>query len=367
MIHFLSRVRVSLYIVSLSISASSAIAWEKHQLIMPWVLNTLPESEKATLELILHVPSEEAQGNIYQDLVQKLVLNSEARALPPLKSGISVKDLFLAETVDEPDFGMDQNLPENADPLGERKFMGGTKGTTSQGFRHMYFGGWKLSHPITTFQIPVKAMGQSPFRVEMLMNASLELKKKGEIGWSLRVLGWAMHYIQDLAQPFHSVQIPHFEMVPWGVLMAWPPQKGFAQLVSETTRTISNYHFAFEGYTKLLLGEADSFSSCMRENILKIRNDEKNQMTPFEISHHVIARSIEFGPEIGRGNMTLFGRELLEKDRNLPLHQGEPNYHELVTRTEFAERRRALENPTCKALANAVWASQALLSYWKKF
>ena len=356
-----------LSVVSLFV-CTSAFAWEKHQLLMPWVVKTLPESEKTALEIQLKTPEKKAQKIIYEELVQKLALNSAARVLSPLSLGVTLRSLLLAETVDEPDFGMDQELPESADPLGERKFMGGTTGTTSQGFRHMYFGGWQLAHPVTTFQIPTKAIGQSPTRVEKIMQASLELKKRSETAWSLRVLGWAMHYVQDLAQPFHSVQMPHLAMVPWGALLQWPPQKGFAALVHETTRTISNYHFAFEGYTKLRVSEGDvgPFSICIVENVKAIREQESKPLTPIEIAHHVAERSIELGPEIGRGNMTLFGRELLEKSHNLPLHQGEPDYAALASRAEFAERRQALEKPTCKALANAVWASQALLTFWGK-
>lgn len=333
---------------------------------MPWVLKTIPE--KSGLDSPLKPTNESTQKKNYTELVEKLELNPNARKLPLLKAGVTTKDILLAETVDEPDFGMDQDLPESADILGERKFMGGTTGTTSQGFRHMYFAGWKLSHPIATFQIPTQAIGQSPLRVEKIMQASLELKKKGETAWSLRVLGWAMHYVQDLAQPFHSVQIPNLAMVPWGVLIAWPPQKGFAALVNETTRTISNYHFAFEGYTKLRLreGETGPFSSCLIENVKALHQMERVPLTPIEIAHHVVSRSVALGSEIGRGNMTLFGKELLEKDRNLPLHQGEPNYQDLATRTDYAVRRAALEMPTCQALANAIWASQALLSYWRE-
>lgn len=354
--------KIATLLISILFISSTAFAWDEHQLLMPWVLKTLPVSY--ALDVPLKGSSEATQKKIYRELVLKLELNPEARALPPLKSGVTAKAILLAETVDEPDFGMDQNLTESADPQGERKFMGGTRGTTSQGFRHMYFGGWKLSHPMTTFQIPTNAIGQSPARVEKLVRAALDLKERGEMAWSLRVLGWAMHYVQDLAQPFHSVQIPHLAMVPWAVLATWPPQKGFAELVSETTRTISNYHFAFEGYTKLRLGEGNAFSVCLPENVQAIHAKEKIALTPLEIAHHVIERSVDLARDMGRGNMTLFGRELLEKDRNLPLHQGEPDYKALAAQPELAEKRIALENPTCRALANAVWASQALLMHW---
>jgi len=49
-----------------------------------------------------------------------------------------------------------------------QEWMGGETGPTSQGFRHMFFGGVDWQHPIQTFQIPFHSIGQAPERFEIL-------------------------------------------------------------------------------------------------------------------------------------------------------------------------------------------------------
>lgn len=273
---------------------------------------------------------------------------------------------------------MDQDLPyppENYDPLGFQKWMGGSKGPTSQGFRHMYFGGWQLWHPIHTFQIPFHAMGLAPERASLMAYKARELVHSGDpirMVWGFRVLGWAIHYVQDLTQPFHSTQIPSTRMVPWYALLKWPPQKGFDELVHETTRTMSNYHYAYEQYTllrvKALGEEIPPYAECLEkpDGFAPLQNDvhiDSLGKDPAFLAERVARSSVQLAPHIGKAVVGFFGPGLKDHGVDLPRKIGMPNYSEMVLRPDLVEPREELRQVTCQALANASFATHTLI-HW---
>ena len=265
--------------------------------------------------------------------------------------------------VGDPDNGMDANLDDSWDPLDERKWMGGTKGPTSAGFRHMYFGGWQLAHPIATFQIPPKAIGQAPERVaetaaeaKRLLHAALNEESRAD---GFKKLGWSFHYAQDLAQPFHSVQILTPRMIPWKELLAWPPKRGFEKLVREATRTVSNYHWAYEGYVRHRLGMTESgvLQKCVAQSKVYANVDLEEVQSPKELAHAVSRASVRLGPKLGGAVIEFFGKDLMSADYDLPNGKGHVDYAALATRAELTEHRAKLEQVTCAALANAAQAT----------
>ncbi|OFZ21074.1 MAG: hypothetical protein A2X94_07010 [Bdellovibrionales bacterium GWB1_55_8] len=276
--------------------------------------------------------------------ISRMQLNAQERA-------------SFAAFADEPDKGMDQNLDASFDPLNERRWMGGTTGSTSQGFRHMYFGGWRVSQPLTTFQVPTQAIGQAPNRVLETARDARKLLGEGNRAEGLRRLAWSGHYLQDLAQPFHSVQIVHWRMVPWGAIGAWPPAKGFENLVKETTRTISNYHWAYEGYVLYHLKEG-AFDSCLNDPAMITIQAPATALSspdyPRELALAVADASVELAPELGRAEMEKYGTRLKESEIDLAHDKGN---------VEYTPRSAALDQVTCKALANAARATELLVEW----
>lgn len=317
-------------------------------------------------------PTATSDPPILNQLIADLKLNPRTQLPPWVEGGcdpaatLSPREVLAGTATDEPDMGMDQNLDESADPLNERKFMGGLEGVTSQGFRHMYFGGWKLTFPIRTFQIPTHPIGQAAERTQAIAVKARELLQNGQPLWGYRLLGWAMHFVQDLAQPFHSVQIPHLGMVPWATLWSWPPEKAFGELVKQTTRTISNYHFAYEGYVlhQIKLGEESPFAECVsnaREHS-KLQFDPSHQ-SPRELALQVSKGSIRIAPEMGRGVIGLFGNRLKKPQYDLPKNQGTVRYADLAIDPTLDKERKRLHRVTCEALANGAMASRYLLDW----
>jgi len=128
---------------------------------------------------------------------------------------------ILTDFSDEPDWEMDQNL----DLSWMQVFHG-----ESQGYRHMYY-------PGLTFHLPMGfyPQGKTPERVEHFYQLSKEAFKKNDTYWGFRFLARAMHYVQDMAQPYHSRQLY------WRFIDLTDPYYG-------TVQTIKNYHFAYESY-----------------------------------------------------------------------------------------------------------------------
>lgn len=370
----------------------SAQAWDKHRSLMPTVLGTIPggSAEEALLNRPLKAPCPDTDRAMYHRLATELQLNPSPKdgVLPTSaeacarKQPITGKEILLGFAVDEPDFGMDQDLPfppESYDPQGFQKWMGGTQGPTSQGFRHMYFGGWQLWHPINTFQIPTGPLGVAPDRASLMARKARELIHTDDperVAWGFRVLGWALHYVQDLTQPFHSTQIPSPEMVPWYVALQWPPKQGFEELVRETTRTISNYHFAYESFTWLRItaqtSERSPYLECLDQpdSLAPLRKDPRLESSlnelgrePLLLATRTARSSVQLAPRMGRAVVGFFGPRLKERGVDLPRNQGMPDYADMLLRPDLVEKREELKDATCGALANASWASRAMIAW----
>jgi len=166
--------------------SSSAHAWYDHTVVMQWVQPRLEAEAPIPFSWNGPIPNEGSPENRYVEIASLLLLQKAAK-LESAKAKTYSELLRLS--VEDPDHGIDRDLPDSADPNDDRKFMGGTKGASSQGFRHMYWPGWDLKRPITTFQYPPHALGQSPDRIELLANEARERLRKGDTVWGLRTLG----------------------------------------------------------------------------------------------------------------------------------------------------------------------------------
>lgn len=358
---------------SLGIAASfgglCAHAWEEHRLLMPGVVASLPAGTRSQN---LSVPAAEESARVWRRLKGELNLNERA-ALPVLAfaagSSITIEQLLLSPAVDEPDLGMDQDLPDAWDPLEERTWMGGRSGSTSQGFRHMFFGGWKLTRPLASFQLPLRAIGRAPARVQLLLETARKLAREGHAFWAWRVRAWAIHFIQDLAQPFHSTQVPHLGLVPWYHLAHWPLTESFKTFVPETTRVLGNYHL---GYERVIRAE------LLRDGVMGHEwkacwtppRDAWSDGTEHPISAGAegmalalaVARdSSEIAWELGSALDDLFGPAIRRQGVSVAQNGKDLDVDTLLRDPSTLAARRRIETLTCRALGRAAVASRALL------
>ncbi len=348
-----------------------AHAWYKHVHLMPWAFAALPAELRDRLAMEKHkAPCPPEDERRYAELAKKLELNPVLpKPLPPTAAEhcvkgtqVSLAEIVTGPFVDDPDAGMDKDLPDHLDPNGDRKWMGGITGTGSQGFRHQFFGGVKLSAPLSSLQYPFRPLGVARERAQAVAEEAKRMIQAGDAVWGTRVLMWALHYIQDLAQPFHADQIPSFRMLPWGKLFSWPPGEAWRSLVDGSTHSITNYHWAYEGYvlTRLEEGKDSPFADCLAKPGIERQIEA---VAPFDIADQVAEASTRIAPEVGGGNVTFFGAHLKNEETNLPKFIGTPDYKSIAIRPELARERRALEDPTCVALMHASWGTRRLVEW----
>jgi hypothetical protein len=329
---------------------STAEAWDRHESLMPVFLDSyFPKLIQKNPELHFVKNDPLSDPVKLRSLTQEYGLNPQAR-YPSLSPELDLYHI-LAKAVDDPDQGMDQDLADALDPHQYRTYMGGKTGPTSQGFRHMLFGGLKVYAPLKTFQFPTGKMGEAQDRFIKFARLSRTLwNQKDPVSklWSLRTTSWALHYLQDLTQPFHALQVPSLKMVPWTSL--------FSQLVPETTRTIANYHWAYEGYILWLLeNHPERLKQCQPLTLTLSAEPEL-------LIQDVLKFTMEQGDTFGKQVIDLFGTDLKDKRVDLAHHQGNIIYQKISEKKEALP----LEKLTCESLDVANRAGYLLFQWVQK-
>lgn len=151
------------------------------------------------------------------------------------------------------DDGRDQDLfvrdaQGNPQPMfPDQKWFGAYQNPNSQAFRHIEKPPFSLRHPIATFGIPFRSIGEASQRTEIYFRLSQLAFALGEDYWGWRFLAGGLHYLQDLHQPYHAGQLtPTLMNHGLRVLLSWGwGEKGF---MGSFAHVISNSHRFFEDY-----------------------------------------------------------------------------------------------------------------------
>lgn len=181
-------------------------------------------------------------------------------ANPPLEGVSSGENLspleIISSATDEPDYGMDIHLWENnpsevakvygfgEQPYGSTVFPIGSQAPFHMGF---YFESWVLNHAA-----PFLQHGFPEYRIHLYLSLSRYAFKTGHMYWGYRFLGWALHYIQDLTQPYHTAVAPNTSTLRLLYVNA-QDMIGFHQAQLDILQLISNRHFSLENYVYYLL------------------------------------------------------------------------------------------------------------------
>lgn len=243
-----------------------AFAWSEHHLISHSALINHPNAQKKVKVTLLEDLLKETSHKNLAGLIKflKIKKNYTFDFRMQEKPGTEIELIkIVSHYSDEPDWGMDTELftPEQYPELwkSEYSMMGGTKGTPSQSFRHMYWPAFSTKSPLATFKLPInqitKVMGEANVRAKLFFSLAKEAKAKGHPYWAARFLGNAFHFVEDVTNPFHSTQ------TPTKIFMFMPFLKskygdGLKRYVFQVQNIITYYHFAFEDYV----------ASTMRKN-----------------------------------------------------------------------------------------------------
>lgn len=333
--------------------SGTAQAWDQHRQIMLLVTDSAPALHRPYLSQPVKLPTPAEEKAMIAKLANALVINgskvpvfTESAAAKSAK--LTVRDLIQSDFIDEPDFGMDQDLPDSTDPKNDRGWMGGSKGPTSQGYRHMFFPGIEWLSPIASLQIPFHSIGQAPERFEKLRAISLDFFKAGDIFWGVRTLMWSMHFAQDLTQPFHVTQVPYIRMIPWGDL--------FSGFVAKSTHAMANYHYAYEGLALEYIKNAriSQFNQCF---------DLIDQRPNFSVKS-VVENTRLVASDLGKALYDLFGDRMKDAELDLPASKGSIDYYALLNQKENVmppkEERAELTDGQIKNIENQIERVEAL-------
>jgi hypothetical protein len=185
--------------------------------------------------------------------------NSQLRFVE-IKAGDKVAPLHvLASATDEPDYGLDINLWEDSPsdwgktygfgalPFGNPALYFSTQAPFHMGFFHedrvIY-----LAAPFVKKTFPM-------MRVQQYTSLAALAFKTGHPYWGWRFTGLALHYLQDLTQPYHASLSPgngSLKLIGINALA----MAGFPRLKEEMIVLLSNRHLALEKYQNQLIFSA---------------------------------------------------------------------------------------------------------------
>ncbi len=289
--------------------SAQAQAWSRHDLITQAALNSLPVTLKnrplrvTSLDQLIHDLGFESLDALKKNLKIAPSLTFPFK-IPQAQERVGKTVLWakvLSTYADEPDWGMDQELfdpyPELWGP--ELSMMGGKTGAPSQAFRHMFWP-FQFRSFVTGMKLPLskffKSMGHAPDRAELWLLWSRRAAKKGHPYWATRFLANALHYLEDVTQPFHTAQTPSkwFLMLPAFRFREWSTA---SEWVVKVTRIITYYHFAYEDGIGKILDAGDPLSQpTIRMSLIQSLQGGKAKalrQDPDEIQSRVIALAEE--------------------------------------------------------------------------
>jgi hypothetical protein len=149
---------------------------------------------------------------------------------------------------DEPDWGFDHALfvahPEYG--YGEIPY-GKPSGESSKAAFHMLFAHENF---LLTTLAPEVTEGMVVERMELFVRLSRLAFATEHPYWGYRFAAWAIHYAQDLSQPYHSTAVPHATL---GYYFSFAVSSDKEAFKSEATTIAGNRHFLYEDFVAFSL------------------------------------------------------------------------------------------------------------------
>ena len=342
-----------------------ALGWGRHDLLTTFAIEEVAWLKQwKAIEVTSFqefLPKAFARNYKDSDFLRQYQLNPSTKMIfkHNEKKGEKVSAAWiLIHYTDEPDWGMDQNL----DISPNQKFMGGTKGPTSQAFRHLYWKKWTARAPWRTFHIPPREMGEALKRAQSFYDLAQTAFEVGKPYWAFRFLAWSLHYIQDLGQPFHSSQLLTPKFIDWNSIF------NFEILIKRTTQIISNYHFMYEDYVVFRIEE--EFKNKFKNHFISALKGTTfmNSSSAYLIARHSADDSNRLSYSIGEASYTFFGEQFLDSSidvPNSPKGKFPLSPYEKSSKLSQKEKTLFLKN-TAKSLQKTAFYTRSLLELAKE-
>lgn len=179
---------------------------------------------------------------------------------PPLEAvtpGTLVSPLEVISTAsEEPDYGMDVNLWEdNGSAFGQlyrwgpQPFGNKTVAFSTQSPFHI---GFYYENAVLFTGAPVLKRTYPEYRIHLYLTLARYAFKTAHPYWGYRFLGWAIHYAQDLTQPYHSTVAPNINTSTL-IYASFLDNLGSHTAKQNIIQLVTNRHFTLENYEYYLL------------------------------------------------------------------------------------------------------------------
>jgi len=157
----------------------------------------------------------------------------------------------LASAADEPDYGHDINLFSDnpgevaalygfgPQPFGDARFQYSSQAPFHMGFFH--------ESPVVYAAAEFLERSWSDWRAYQYMGLARLAFATGHSYWGYRFLGWGLHHVQDLTQPYHAKPLPGVEL-PSLLLLEGKALAGFAEDKQASIERVATRHMEVEKY-----------------------------------------------------------------------------------------------------------------------
>ncbi|MDH4448964.1 MAG: hypothetical protein QE265_00020 [Rhodoferax sp.] len=209
--------------------------------------------------------------------------SNASQKFQPLKAGDMVAPLaVVASASDEPDYGLDIHLFEDSPSewgkmygLGTLPFGNPLLPYSSQAPFHM---GFMHESKVLYAAAPFIKRTFPLLRVYQYSTLASLAFRTGHPYWGWRFTGLALHYVQDLTQPYHAALSPGEPTLKLLAINAMA-MAGFSGLKNNMVTLLSNRHLALEKYqNELLLNSAVAKQDTVLDHAL--RNVDKDANYP---------------------------------------------------------------------------------------
>lgn len=256
---------------------------------------------------------------------------TEVYSFTELKEGGTATPIsVVASGADEPDYGHDIGLYEDSEtdfgkeygfgtlPFGDPRLFYSTQAPFHMGFYH--------EAGIIYTAAPYFKRTYPELRILQYYKLARFAFQTGHDYWGYRFMGWAMHYLGDLTQPYHSTLLPGI-----GTTRAlWTNARamiGFDGAKKEIIERLSDRHTALEHYQYDVLNELlekKDFKNEMIESYKKKENDSKYRPFDLKYAKEVIAkesneRAEELDDRLGSSKyIMIFKEQVVKKEGHSP-------------------------------------------------
>lgn len=194
----------------------------------------------------------------------------------------------------EPDYGMDVGLFSDngtsigrvfgfgAQPFGNPNLDYGSQAPFHMGFFH--------ESPIIYLFAGFLKQSFVEYRIHLFKALSEYAFSKGQDYWGWRFMGWGLHYIGDLAMPYHTTVLPRYSTLHmlWINLL---DMIGLSKYKNNAVQLVSNRHMALELFQGFTMADACRNNDFTNPSIAALRRERTVPVYADDLPRNALAKA----------------------------------------------------------------------------